>query len=112
MEIKKISLDEVKELRNNNYEYLVLQGCGGDLNKWVDGITDMFIEEKIIPSNFTFNEVYTFKNEDSTNMLFALNSKDINFGRLAILRLKMRSDFGSMWLSDYIDNGYIKDISI
>ena len=112
MEIKKISLDEVKELRDNNYEYLVLQGCGGSLNKWVDGITKMFKKEKVIPSDFTFNEVYTFQNGDLTNMLFALNSEDIDIGRLAILRLQMRFEFGSMWLSDYIDNGYIKDISI
>lgn len=112
MEIKKINLDEVKELRNNNYEYLVLQGCGGDLNEWVDGITQMFKEEEIIPTDFSFNEIYSFQNDDLTNMAFALNSEDINFGKLAILRLKMRSDFGSMWLSDYIDNGYIKDINI
>ena len=112
MEIKEISLNEVKELRNNNYEYLVLQACGGDLSKWVDGITNIFKEEKVIPSDFTFNEVYTFQNDNLTNMLFALNSKDIDIGRLAILRLKMRADFGSMWLSDYIDNGYIKDITI
>lgn len=110
--IKNISCSEVKELRNNNYEYLVLQGCGGDLNEWVDGITNMLKENDIVPDTFSFEEVYSFENNNLTNMAFALNNKDINIGKLAMFRLKIRENFGAMWLSDYIDNGYIKDINI
>ena len=112
IEIKKISTSEVKELRNNDYEYLILQGCGGDLNEWVDGITSMFKENGIVTDSFSFSEVYSFENNNLTNMAFALNSKDINMFKLAIFRLKIMGDFGAMWLSDYIDNGYIKDVSI
>lgn len=45
-------------------------------------------------------------------MAFALNSKELDMGKLAVVRLKMRETFGAMWLSDYIDNGYIKEINI
>ena len=110
--INSISCSEVKELLNNNYEYLVLQGCGGNLKDWVDGITDMLRANKIVPDSFSFNEIYSFEDNNLVNMAFALNSKNIDMGKLAIFRLKIREEVGAMWLSDYIDNGYIKDVNI
>lgn len=110
--IKKLTTSEVKDLRYKGYEFLVLQGCGGDLKEWVDGITKLFQDEKIIPLSFLFDEVYTFENGNLINLAFALKDKNINMGKLAMLRLKMRESFGAIWLSDYIDNGYIKDIKI
>lgn len=89
-----------------------MQGCGGNLQEWVDGITSMFKEEGIVTDSFSFDEIYSFENENSTNLAFALNSEELNMGKLAIFRLKIRDTFGAMWLSDYIDNGYIKDIGI
>lgn len=112
IEVKDLTCSEIKDLRNRNYEFLILQGCGGDLSEWVDGITNLFKENGIIPSSFSFDEIYSFENNDLTNMAFALNSKDIDMGKLALFRLKIRDQFGAMWLSDYIDNGYIKDINI
>lgn len=104
---------EVKELRDNNYEYLILQGCGGELNEWVDGITNLLKENNIVSDSFSFDEVYSFENNNLTNMAFSLNSKDIDMSKLAIFRLKIREDFGAMWLSDYIDNCLeSEDISI
>ena len=110
--IKEMSCSEVKELINNDYEYLILQGCGGKLKEWVDGITNLLKENNIITNSFEFNEIYSFENNNLTNMAFALNSKDIDIEKLALFRLKIRECFGAMWLSDYIDNGYIKDIDI
>ena len=43
-------------------------------------------------------------------MTFALNNKNIDIRKLAMFRLKIRNNFGAMWLSDYIDN-YLKDIN-
>lgn len=111
-EIEELSHSEVKELRDRNYEFLVLQGCGGKLSEWVDGITGMLKDEGIVDDSFSFDEVYSFQNNNVTNMAFALNSENIDMGKLAMFRLKIRDDFGAMWLSDYIDNGYIKDIGI
>lgn len=73
----------------------------------------MFKEEGVIKNDsFSFNEIYSFQNGNLTNLAFALNSKDIDIGKLAMTRLKMRDTIGAMWLSDYIDNGYIKNIDI
>lgn len=110
--MKNISCSELLELRNNDYEYLVLQGCGGDLNEWVDGMTKLLKENNIVPKSFKFKEVYLFENNELSNMAFPLNSEDIDIGKLAMFRLKIREAFGAMWLSDYIDNGFIKDINI
>ena len=112
LEIKEITTEEVKALRYKGYEFLVLQGCGGSLDEWVEGITKLFKDEGILPSSFSFDEIYTFKNDNLINLAFSLNNKNINMNKLAILKLKMRKDFGAMWLSDYIDNRYIKNITI
>ena len=42
MEIKSISLHDLRKM--NDSEGLVLQGCGGDLQEWVDGINDMLTD--------------------------------------------------------------------
>lgn len=112
MEIKTINLEELKELRNKDYEYLIFQGCGGDLNDWIDGVSNLLKDENIVPSDFRFNEVYKVENRNCTNLVFDLNNKDINMGKLAIFRLQLREEFGAMWLSDYIDNYLNCNISI
>ena len=112
IEIKNISCKEVKDLRNDNYEYLILQGCGGNLNNWVDGFTKMLKDEGIVSDSFSFDKVYSFENDNLINLAFSLNNKEIDIGKLAIFRLKIRDILGAMWLSDYIDNDYIKDINI
>ena len=45
--IKEISTIEVSSMTER--EGLVLQGCGGDLTEWENGITDMLREEGILP---------------------------------------------------------------
>lgn len=69
----------------------------------------MLIENEVANPDFKNNKVYTFKNDVLINLVFPLDN--LNVGKLAILRLKMR-DFGAMWLSDYVDNKIMKDISI
>ena len=73
------------------------------------GISEILIENEGANPNFKFNKVYTFKNDGLINLIFPLDN--LNIGKLAVLRLKMR-DFGAMWLSDYVDNKIMKDISI
>ena len=107
-----MSLSEVKELNNKDYDYLVFQGCGGDLDEWETGIADLLKDNDIVPADFQFKEVYSFENGDLINLAFALNDKNINMGKLALFRLEIRDVFGAMWLSDYIDNEYKKNINI
>lgn len=107
--MKKLKLEEVKKLKDKNYDFLVLQGCGGNLEDWIDGITNMLKENGIVPDSFSFDEIYSFEKDGITNIALALNNKNIDIGKLAMFRLSIRNDFGAMWLSDYIDN-YLKDI--
>ncbi len=88
---------------------MILQGCGGDLNNWVKEFTNMLKDEGIVNDSFSFDEVYSFENDNLINLAFAINNGNIDIGKLAIFRLKLRNVFGAMWLSDYIDN-YLKDI--
>ena len=41
MEIISVTLHDLRKM--NNSEALILQGCGGDLKEWVDGINDMLV---------------------------------------------------------------------
>ena len=110
MEIKNISLHELRKM--NGSEGLVLQGCGGDLQEWVDGVNDMLTESGILRNGSRFEKAYTFKNEGLTCLLFPFEGVQLDVGRLAIWRLETRENFGSMWLSDYVPNnlgGFIEE---
>ena len=40
-EIKTVTIDELRQM--NDQEGLILQGCGGDLQEWVDGINELLV---------------------------------------------------------------------
>ncbi len=110
MEIKNISLHELRKM--NGSEGLVLQGCGGDLQEWVDGINEMLTNSEILRNGRRFDKAYTFKNEGITCLLFPFDDVQLDVGRLAMWRLETRETFGSIWLSDYIPNnlgGFIEE---
>lgn len=100
--IKEISTIEVSSMTER--EGLVLQGCGGDLTEWENGITDMLREEGILPKDKGFKEIYKFEHGGLTNLLFMIDNVSINTGKLAMWRLQTREAFGSTWLSDYQHN--------
>ena len=110
MEIKNVSLHELRKM--DNKEGLVLQGCGGDLQEWVDGINEMLTENGILQNESRFEKAYTFSNENLTCLLFPFDGVQLDVGRLAMWRLETRETFGSTWLSDYVDNrlnGFISE---
>ena len=110
MEIKNVSLYELRKM--NNSEGLVLQGCGGDLQEWVDGINEMLTESGILQNESRFEKAYTFNNENLTCLLFPFDGVQLDVGRFAMWRLETRETFGSTWLSDYVDNrlnGFISE---
>lgn len=53
MSIKTITTEELR--RMNDSEGLVLQGCGGNLDEWVDGINQMLAEDGILLDGTKFN---------------------------------------------------------
>lgn len=113
MEIKNVSLHELRKM--NNSEGLILQGCGGDLQEWVDGINDMLTESGILQNESRFGKAYTFNNEDLTCLLFPFDGVQLDVGKLAMWRLETRETFGSTWLTDYVDNrlnGFINEQTV
>lgn len=102
--MKRITTDELKQMRNE--EGLILQGCGGDLNEWVDGVNEMLTKENILAEGDSFKDVYVFENEGLTNLLFSMENMKLNIGKLAMWRIVTHGFFGGTWLSDYLDNRF------
>lgn len=100
--IKKITPAELR--RMNETEGLILQGCGGDLDEWVTGISDILTQEGILLDGDTFKEVSVFEHDGCTNLLFSLEKVKLDWGKLAMWRLKIHSSLGGTWLSDYVPN--------
>ena len=102
MSIKHISTDDLR--RMGNTEGLVLQGCGGDLREWVDGINEMLTGEGILRDGSKFSDCSSFEHDGLTCLLFPFKGVQVDMGGLAIWRLKTHDAFGSTWLSDYVPN--------
>jgi hypothetical protein len=104
IDIKEIKFSELKETHKES-EGLVILGAGGDLNEWIDGITEELYKEKIVDSNkpsehFDFLSLKTSGGRTDLLFEFKKDSK-IAIGKLAIWRLQ----FGdNSWLSDYFVN--------
>ena len=85
-------------------EGLILQGCGGDLQEWVDGINDLLTQEGILLNGTKFEHAATFQHDGLTNLLFSFEGVQLNVGKLAMWRIQTHSQFGGTWLSDYVPN--------
>lgn len=102
--INYITTSELKEMTNK--EGLILQGCGGDVQEWLDGLNEAFTETGILLDGDTFKDVYVFKNEGLTNLLFDMENVKLHIGKLSVWRLGTRQVFDGMWLSDYLANKF------
>ena len=103
MSIQKITKDQLR--RMGNQEGLILQGCGGDLQEWVDGINEILTEEGILKKGTRFEEAYSFEHDGLTCLLFPFKEgMAIEMGKLAVWRLGTHPHFGGTWLSDYVPN--------
>jgi hypothetical protein len=101
MEIKELSLKELKKVSD---EGLILQGCGGNLSEWVDGVNEMLTDEGILLGGDRFTDVSSFRHDGHTNLLFNMKDVDLDIGKLAVWRLRSHAQFGGTWLSDYLPN--------
>lgn len=100
--IKKIDVEGLRRLGRT--ECLVLKGCSGDLQEWVDGINGLLKEEGVLQDDIGISDVYVFENAGRTDLLFSLDEDRMDMGKLAIWRLKTHPEFGGTWLSDYLEN--------
>ena len=101
--IKHIDCYDLRTMGNK--EGLILQGCGGDLSEWTDGINEMLTESGILKGGTKFTEVYEFQNEGLTCLMFPFDDNvKLAVGKLAMWRLQTHDQFGGTWLSDYVPN--------
>ena len=101
--MKKITTNELCKVTT---EGLVLQGCGGEPQEWLDGINKMLTEADILQNGAKFTEVSIFEHEGLTNLLFNMENVDLHMGKFAIWRLGTHEQFGGKWLSDYLPNRF------
>lgn len=97
--MNRITISEVRQM--NGMEGLVIQGCGGDLNEWINGINGLLSEAGILNNEETFRDVFAFEHDGRTNLLFMMDNMDLEAGKLAMWRLQTHELFGGTWLSDY-----------
>lgn len=110
MSVEKITTDDLRRMQEK--EALILQGCGGDLQEWVDGINQMLTEEGILLEGTAFCNCSSFEHGSQTCLLFPFEDAKLDMGKLAIWRLKTREVYGGTWLSDYVPNrlgGFTKE---
>ena len=63
--IQKINAEDLRKMEGK--EGLILQGCGGDPQEWLDGINDLLTKEGILQNGTKFENAYVFENEGITN---------------------------------------------
>lgn len=102
MEIKNITANDLKKM--NNKEGLILQGCGGEVKEWVDGINDILTENGILLDDTKFDDVSAFQNDGVTCILYPFDNVHLDVGKLSMWRLQSYTAFAGTWLSDYVDN--------
>ena len=88
----------------NGKEGLILQGCGGETQEWVDGINEMLTDKRILLNDTKFENVSVFQNDGVTCILYPFADVHLDIGKLAMWRLQSYTAFAGMWLSDYVDN--------
>lgn len=102
MGINAITTDALRHMSDS--EGLILQGCGGDLQEWLDGINEMLTENGILKDGTKFQNISSFENEGLTCLLYPFEGVKLDVGKLAMWRLQTHATFGGTWLSDYVPN--------
>ena len=108
--IKEITTDDLR--RMGDQEGLILQGCGGLAQEWVDGINELLTDAGILLDGSKFEAASTFQHDGVTCLLFPFENVKLNIGKLAMWRLQTHDQFGGTWLSDYVPNrlgGFVKE---
>lgn len=102
MTITAVTENKIRSMKD--MEGLVLQGCGGSPEEWVDGISSEFTENGILKDGSKFEKVFTFQHDGMPCILYPFDGTALNIGKLAIWRIQTREIYGGAWLSDYVPN--------
>lgn len=107
MKINQITLTDLR--RMNGKEGLILQGCGGETQEWVDGINKMLTDKGILLDNTKFENVSVFKSDGVTCILYPLADVHLDIGKLAMWRLQSYTQplqgcgYPTMWKTSSVD---------
>ena len=107
---KEVAIVGIKAITSNGLrrmgdrEGLILQGCGGDQQEWLDGINEMFTANGILKDGTKFENISVFEHEGLTCLLFPFDGVKLDVGKLALWRLQTHATLGGTWLSDYVPN--------
>ena len=91
MKIKQITTNDLRKM--NGKGGLILQGCGGEVKDWVDGINEMLKKDGILLDNTKFKNVSIFENEGLTCILYPFDNVHLDVGKLAMWRLQSYTAF-------------------
>ena len=109
VEVKVVDAQVLRTMHDE--EGIVFQGCGGEVEEWIDGVNEMLTEAGILKDGTRLEDVTKFEHDGLTNLLFKFGKDDkIDMGKLAMWRLQTHAQFGGTWLSDYVPNrldGYV-----
>ena len=100
--ISQITTDDLRKMSDK--EGLILQGCGGDLQEWVDGINGLLTDAGILLDGSKFESTAVFQHDGLSNLLFPFEGVKLDVDKLAMWRLQTHGQFGGTWLSDYVPN--------
>ena len=101
-EIKIVTIDELRQM--NDQEGLILQGCGGDLQEWVDGINELFAQAGILQAGSAWKAeaVRSFQYDGLTNLLFPFADVSLDVENLAMWRLQTHEQFGLTFVFSFL----------
>lgn len=102
MSVTAIETETLRYMKDK--EGLIIQGCGGDLDEWVDGINDILTEEGILLDGTRMEDCKRFTDGDLICLLFPFDGAKLDMGKLAMWRIWTHGSFGGTWLSDYVSN--------
>ena len=85
MNINTITAEDLRHMPDK--EGLILQGCGGDLTEWVDGINEMLTKAGILKDGCQFENVAAFQHGELTCLLYPFDDVKLDIGKLALWRL-------------------------
>lgn len=80
MNINTITAEDLRRMPDK--EGLILQGCGGDLTEWVDGINEMLTKAGILKDGSQFENVFAFQHGELTCLLYPFDDVKLDIGNL------------------------------
>ncbi|MFR6330715.1 MAG: hypothetical protein ACLUOI_19180 [Eisenbergiella sp.] len=101
----KVTTITIEDLQNmGRREGLILQGCGGNLNDWINGINDIFTQEGILEEGTKFEKAFRFRYGQLICLLFPFEDVKLNQEKLALWSQGTYEIFGGMRLADFLSS--------